>query len=660
MSAATNPRSASVVTLEQIREYMRLQSAEDKKNRAIAVQAESVPEALKKASIELGIPVRGLKYEILEKGTPGALGMGRKLWKLNVYERSKEVKTSVEVEEETQRSEQSAARPEEKPKDRPGEVFVRIAGAAALLRVTKPQGRGPRATEIMALEKLSLRGVSNFDPSLVSRVVKHADGEYIRVADVQYNPSHDATAAVDITDGEMKAVLMLTEPGRGGADISIDFLRSFLQSRGVVHGVREDVLEEIEHSPRYGRPIVVAEGTKARDGANAHVVHNFRLERDEVTLKEKDGRVDFKDISRVENVVAGQLLARKIPAEAGQPGQTVTGNTIPAAKGKDCDLLVGKNVKLSEDGLSAAAEINGQVLLLAGRINVEPIYTIPGDVNLHTGNILFLGTVIVRGNVEDGFSVKAAGNIEVFGSVGKCLIDAEGDIVVHQGIAAKTEGKVRCGKSLYSKFIEHAHVDAGEYVVVTDGIVHSHVDANRMILCQGKRAQIVGGHLRASEEINSKILGSVAGTETLLEVGYDPRSKERLVGLEEAKKPVEKMLEEVELNIKTLENLLKAQKKLPSEKAQYLTEQSEKRSELLRQLEEVTREIASINAHLAALNTIGKISASERVYPGVKLTIKSATLPVRIEFKSVTFFLQSGEVKVTKYEAFDESLMRRR
>ena len=144
------------------------------------------------------------------------------------------------------------------------------------------------------------------------------------------------------------------------------------------------------------------------------------------------------------------------------------------------------------------------------------------------------------------------------------LIDAEGDILVHQGIAAKTEGKVRCGKSLYSKFIEHAHVDAGEYVVVTDGIVHSYVDANKMILCQGKRAQIVGGRLRASEEINSKILGSVAGTETLLEVGYDPRSKERLVALEEEKRVVEKSLEEVDLNIKTLENLLKVQKTAPA------------------------------------------------------------------------------------------------
>jgi uncharacterized protein len=181
-----------------------------------------------------------------------------------------------------------------------------------------------------------------------------------------------------------------------------------------------------------------------------------------------------------------------------------------------------------------------------------------------------------------------------------------------------------------------------------------------MILCQGKRAQIVGGRLRASEEINSKILGSVAGTETLLEVGYDPRSKERLVALEETKRSVEKTLEEVDLNIKTLENLLRVQRKLPPEKTQYLKEQSEKRSELLRQLEECTREIGSINAHLSSLNTIGKISASERVYPGVKLAIKSAALAVRTEFKFVTFFLQGGEVKVTKYEAFDEELMRRR
>ncbi len=650
----------SVVTLEQLREYMRKQSQEDKKNRTITVEAESITAALAKASIELGIPVRSLDYEVVQQGSAGTLGIGARPWKLHVYERSRVVKTGAEAEEEARREAARAAEEAARPKDAPGEVFVRIGSEGAFLRVTRPVGRGPRASEVMALERLSLRGVTGFDAGLVSRVVKHADGQFVRVADVRYNPSHDATVSVDISDGEMKAVAVLAEPGPGGADVSADFIRSVLQSNRVVHGIKEDVLAELDGAPRYGRPIVVAEGTRARDGANARVEYNFRTEREAVTLREKDGRVDFKDISRVENVVAGQLLARKIPAEPGQPGQTVTGTIIPATRGKDCEIFIGKNVKLSEDGLSVLAEINGQVLLLGGKINVEPMYTVPGDVNLHTGNVLFLGSVTVKGNVEDGFSVKAAGNIEIFGSVGKCVIDAEGDIVVHQGIAAKTEGQIRCGHSLYSKFIEHARVDAGEYVLVTDGIVHSTVDANRMILCQGKRAQIVGGRLRASEGINSKILGSVAGTETILEVGYDPRSKERLVTLEDTKKAVEKSLEEIELNVKTLENLQKVQQKLPPEKAQYLTEQNEKRSGLLKQLEECGREIGAINAHLASLNTIGKISASERVYPGVKLAIKSASLAVRTEFKFVTFFLQGGEVKVTKYEAFDEGLMRRK
>jgi uncharacterized protein (DUF342 family) len=650
----------SVVTLEELRDYMRRQSEEDKKKRTLSVEGESITAALAQAAIELGVPVRLLTYEVIQQGSAGTLGVGRRPWKLSVYEKAPVAKTSTEAEEEARREAARASEEAARPRDVPGEVYVRVTSEGAFLRVTRPEGRGARASEIMALERLSLRGVSGFDQELVTRVVKHADGEFVRVADVRYNPSHDATAAIDITEGEMKAVAFLGEPGPGGADLSAAFLGSLLNSNRVVHGIKEDVLEDLEMSPRYGRPVVVAEGTRAHDGADARIDYKFRMEREAVTLREKDGRVDFKDISRVENVVAGQLLARKIPAEPGQPGRTVTGTVISATKGRDCEIFAGKNVKVSEDGLSVLAEINGQVLLLGGRINVEPMYTVPGDVNLHTGNILFLGSVTVKGNVEDGFSLKAAGNIEVFGSVGKCVVDAEGDIVVHQGIAAKTEGQVRCGKSLYSKFIEHAHVDAGEYVVVTDGIVHSQVDANRMILCQGKRAQIVGGRLRASEGINSKILGSVAGTETLLEVGYDPRSKERLVALEATRKTVEKELEDVDLNIKTLETLLRAQKKLPPEKAQYLKEQSEKRSELLKQLEGCSRETASLNAHLQSLNTIGKISASERVYPGVKLAIKAASLAVRSEFKFVTFFLQGGEVKVTKYEAFDEQLMRRK
>ena len=144
------------INLEQIQEYMRMQSDQDKKNRTITVEAENVQEGLKKASIELGIPLSGLEYEILARGSAGTFGVGRIPWKISVYERSKQVKTSSEAAAEAAREAESKAEAAAKPKDLSGEVFVRLSGDGAFLRATKPQGRGPRATEIMAREKLSL------------------------------------------------------------------------------------------------------------------------------------------------------------------------------------------------------------------------------------------------------------------------------------------------------------------------------------------------------------------------------------------------------------------------------------------------------------------------------------------------------------------------
>jgi uncharacterized protein (DUF342 family) len=361
----------------------------------------------------------------------------------------------------------------------------------------------------------------------------------------------------------------------------------------------------------------------------------------------------------VENVEAGQILATKRPPEEGMPGRTVTGRSLPAKPGKNVQIEIGKNVKLADDGMSATSTINGQVLLLAGKINVEPVYTVEGDVNFKTGNILFLGTVFVKGNVEDGFTVKAAGNIEIMGSVGKCILDAEGEVIVHQGILGKNGGTARAGSNLVAKFIENARVEVDENVLVSDGIIHSFVDANKRILCQGKRASIVGGKLRAAEEIHAKTLGSVAGTETILEVGIDPKRKEKLSQALLRKRELEKELEELVRNINTLENLKKVQRELPEDKQQNLEELNDKRSGILHELEEIGKLVNELNTYLQSLKVSGKVSASDRVFPGVKIFIKNENLIVRNEFKSVTFCLEGKEIRMTKYEPIDQIFSRR-
>ncbi len=540
--------------------------------------------------------------------------------------------------------------------DKPGAVFVKLTQEGAFLKVIPAVGHGARASERDALQRIALRGVNQYDAKIVARVVNRAEGEYIKIGDFDFNPDNQAALSVEIAEQEMKAYISVTQPGPGGPDLTKEEIISLLQSNGVVFGIKEEDIESFIDYPQYNTQVLAAEGRKAVDGENAHIVYNFTTDHSHIELKEKNGRVDFKEQNLIENVEAGQLLAKKAVLQHGEPGSTVTGRSLAADPGKDIELELGKNVKLSDDGLTIIALINGQVMLTGGKVNVEPVYTVDGDVNMHTGNILFLGTVVVKGSVGSGFTVKAAGNIEVMGSVGRSNLDAEGDIIVHQGIMGKNEGRVKAGINVVAKFIEHARIEAEENVVVSDGIIHSSVDANQRIICQGKRASIVGGRLRAGEEIHAKVLGSVAGTETILEVGFDPKSKERLMELFKAKENLENELQEIELNINTITNLQRVQRKISEEKAKSLEDLNNKRAEMLSELEEINKEVNTINEYLASLKIMGKVSASDKVFPGVKIFIKNDHLVVRNEFKNVTFILQGKEVRMTKYEPVEEGI----
>ncbi len=649
-----------MIKLDQLRKYMKTLYEKDMNNKSIHAKGKTLDDALREAAIQLGLPVKKIEYEIIKRGSKKVMGMGGGDWELIAYASSGGVDAQDIFAEDMLDAGNMKMDFEEHARNRDGKVSVRLQPDGVFIKVTKPTGTGRRVTVDLAKNMIMKRNIGHYNEELVKKVVRYSDGNYVKIANYEYVPANDPVMSVSIADMEMKAYLLLQAPGPGGSDLNAETIRSYLKNNRVVFGIKEEALQHLEENPIYNEEIMIAEGQKQANGNDAKIVYNFNTDHSTIILKEKNGRVDFKDLNLIENVVAGQQIAKKIPPERGRDGQTVTGKTMPAKPGKDTVISVGKNVKLSEDGMTAISEINGQVILLNGKLNVEPVYTVPGDVNLHTGNILFLGTVIVRGNVEDGFSVKAAGNIEVTGNVGKAVLDAEGDIIVHQGILGKNEGKIRCGKNVYAKFIEHAYIEAENNVIVTDGILHSFVDSNKKIICQGRRASIVGGRLRASEEINAKNLGSVAGAETILEVGYDPRSKEKLIELNNTFDGFTKEMEELERNINTLENLKKVQKNLPEEKEKYLLELNEKRMKLLSDMKETKTQMEEIKHHLASLKIKGKISASERVFPGVKIYLKDVMDKVRVEQKSVTYVLEGKRIRMTRYEPVEGEFLRRR
>jgi uncharacterized protein (DUF342 family) len=167
----------------------------------------------------------------------------------------------------------------------------------------------------------------------------------------------------------------------------------------------------------------------------------------------------------------------------------------------------------------------------------------------------------------------------------------------------------------------------------------------------------MGGRLRACEEINAKVLGNpTSGTETICEVGFDPRSKEELDRLQMEKENITKLLEDFKLNIQTLINIKKQRKVLPDDKEAYLQDLTKKRDILKVELKKNEGEIQKIQDYLNSLKARSRVSASTKVYPGVKIVIRDVRDEVLQEYKGVTFILENGLIRATRYDEPDESV----
>lgn len=640
-----------MVTLEQLKDYMRQRAEEDRVIRSVTVGAATLEEALAQAAVELGVPNSRVEFDVVQKGTPGLMGFGRKSWTILAYEAAKKVKKAAQEQEgflpdldETGASDSVII---------DSQIYVRMWSDGVYLKVTPAQGGGSPTTEEAALEALHSRGVREINRQVVKGAVKLCTGTYGKVGEYNHNPANDTLINVGVEDSEMRGTVTLTSPGMGGGDVSRQDIEVMLRNSGVVHGWDDAAIDNLVDEPVYGQRVPVAFGTKPVNGNDARIAYFFDTSV-KIKPREIEGKVDFKELNTIRNVIKGEELAKKEPAQKGVPGRTVTGRILSAKDGRDVAFDLGNNVQLSKDGLRVMSTADGQVMLLQGRITVETVMIIAGDVDTSVGNINFLGSVIVKGSVSDGFTVKAVGNIEVMGNVGKAILETHADVIVHQGINGGGEGRVNAGQSIWSKFIQNATCEAGLYVIVSDGILHSRVVSGKKILCKGKRAKIVGGYLRASEEINASSLGAVGSGETILEVGIDPKVKEKMVLLNNEVEALNKEFNTINLNLQSLLKQERVIKILPPDKAALKKSLGAKATAVKAQLTKAVDSLEKQRKDVEDLQASGKISSSGLVYPGAKVIIKDVELDIIREYSSVTFVRDGNLIRPVKYEEIEE------
>jgi uncharacterized protein (DUF342 family) len=259
-----------------------------------------------------------------------------------------------------------------------------------------------------------------------------------------------------------------------------------LQGLKVVKGVDWSAVDHMLAGKQYDRAQIIAQGLPPKPGKDAVIREMIKVDSDLSPHVEKNGKADYKNVDNIHQVKKGDVLAVKEPMAPGEPGEDIFGKVLPVAAAKDAQFKPGANTEISPDGLSLVASVGGFVFHNAGAVSVGVTYTLKGDVDFHTGNLHYHGDIQVLGNVTEGFTVEADGNVTVEGTVEGAEVVSHGGSVAIKGcvfghgkgrVAAKTgirllaaqdvriecpEGAVEAAKSLRNCQVTAMHVRAGK------------------------------------------------------------------------------------------------------------------------------------------------------------------------------------------------------
>lgn len=447
---------------------------------------------------------------------------------------------------------------------------------------------------------------------------------------------------IEITKDGLEARLYITPPWGGNA-VTFEDVRAGMETKGVVFGVDENVIALALRESREDFAYVAASGIPPVPGKDAEMQYFFERDTKAAPKELEDGRVDYRELNLVTSVRKGTLLAEKTLATEGSPGKNIFGKEVPAKRGRDFLPPVGKGVERSDDGMRLFAAADGCPVVAGKQLKVLPVYDIKGDVDFSTGNIYFMGSVIVRGNVKSGFKIVSSGNVEVYQGVEDARIEAEGRVLVKRGISGQGKAFIKAGEDVLAKFIQHAEVRTKESVH-TEACLHSTIYAGKKVVVGGKRGLVVGGLVRAGQEVNAKTVGSPFATPTEIEVGIDPQLREDLLRVSNQITADGENLKSAHKGLEHLEKIVQSGGKLPPDKVILY----ERLRQAKRQIEERIAEFKEkrrAHREQIAEGSGGVLRVKDVLHPGVKISFKQASQTTAEEKKGICLYEVDGEIK---------------
>ena len=448
----------------------------------------------------------------------------------------------------------------------------------------------------------------------------------------------NSVVEISVDPNRTAAFISFNPPENGGGDITVEKIKKVLDENFVSYGILEDEIKLAVEQKRYNENICAARWTPPVNGVDGMVQYYFNKEKHVAPVEDEQGVVDYKNLGLVNNIVEGTPIAEINPPTEGTPGTDITGKRVAQKPGVPAKYNIGSGTALINDDTQIIASTSGNLVFKNGAFNVEEKIVINGDVDVSSGNIDFIGDVMIKGGVFEGFRVASKRSVTIMGLVTSAEIFADGNVTVKGGVI---NSKIVSRQNVKVGFCENSTITA-DGSIESPSFVGGELFAAEKIIATGGKGIMVGGKYTALNGVEASVIGSENYTKTVVTLGNNAVLSEERETLEKENAAMDDQVDQLGKILLTLDEHAK-KGKLPPERLQMQTDARRNRLRLQNQIRTNKKRIAEIDEALQLMQNLF-VSVKRILYPGVTLRINSSVLKVNAVENRVKAMVQGGDI----------------
>jgi len=447
--------------------------------------------------------------------------------------------------------------------------------------------------------------------------------------------SLDGSCDVRLSEDKMSVIVDIY-PSIGNNPINTykDITEKITQM-GVKVDVKEIELKEklniVEHEKKMFLEVSIVEGKPAINGIDGRFENR-------TNQKGKIKNLDFGEFHKVNPAISvkeKEVIAVLHPPTDGTSGRDVFNNIVQPKPGVPTTLKLGKQTSFSDEKEKyIIAKKDGFIDVTDTSISITDTFSVRGNIDFDSGNIIGKGSLKVVGNVLNDFTLNLSKDIEIGGYVGDANLEAGQNILIRGGFLGQGSGVVKAEGDIELKFVENQKVLSRGSIFLNKDTLNAKLFAKNKIVSKTNRSIIVGGHAIAGEHIEVHTVGNNIGTETLLEVGFDFLKRNSITENKNKQSQLRNKLEEVDNNIFEFARM-KRRNPEAQKKMEVLAILHKK---LVSAIDDIKEEVQKTNSEIYVPST-ASISILGTIYPGAKIGINGRFMKITNPMRLKTFVL---------------------